>query len=31
VQYRLPVKQVILNIERLGLVRLWQELLHGER
>ncbi len=31
VQYRLPVKQYILNNERLGMVRQWQELLHGER
>ncbi|MBT8417575.1 MAG: acetolactate synthase 3 large subunit, partial [Silicimonas sp.] len=31
VQYRLPVKQFILNNERLGMVRQWQELLHGER
>ena len=30
-QYRLPVKQYILNNERLGMVRQWQELLHGER
>ncbi|WP_372805928.1 thiamine pyrophosphate-dependent enzyme, partial [Loktanella salsilacus] len=30
-QYRLPVKQFILNNERLGLVRQWQQLLHGER
>ncbi|MEP2781350.1 MAG: acetolactate synthase 3 large subunit [Pseudoruegeria sp.] len=30
-QYRLPVKQLILNNERLGMVRQWQELLHGER
>ncbi len=30
-QYRLPVKQFILNNERLGMVRQWQELLHGER
>ena len=28
-QYRLPVKQFILNNERLGMVRQWQELLHG--
>jgi acetolactate synthase-1/2/3 large subunit len=27
----LPVKQFILNNERLGMVRQWQELLHGER
>jgi acetolactate synthase-1/2/3 large subunit len=31
VQYRLPVNQFILNNERLGMVRQWQELLHGER
>ncbi|MCF6443575.1 acetolactate synthase 3 large subunit [Nereida sp. MMG025] len=31
VQYRLPAKQFILNNERLGMVRQWQELLHGER
>ena len=31
VQFRLPVKQFILNNERLGMVRHWQELLHGER
>ncbi|MGC9370336.1 MAG: acetolactate synthase 3 large subunit [Paracoccaceae bacterium] len=31
VQYCLPVKQFILNNERLGMVRQWQELLHGER
>ena len=31
VQFRLPVKQMILNNERLGMVRQWQELLHGER
>ncbi len=31
VQYRLPVKQFILNNERLGMVRQWQELLHGQR
>ena len=30
-QFRLPVKQLILNNERLGMVRQWQELLHGER
>ncbi len=30
-QYQLPVKQFILNNERLGMVRQWQELLHGER
>ncbi|MEL7465832.1 MAG: acetolactate synthase 3 large subunit [Pseudomonadota bacterium] len=31
VQYRAPIKQFILNNERLGMVRQWQELLHGER
>ena len=31
VQYGLPVKQFILNNERLGMVRQWQQLLHGER
>ena len=31
VQFRLPVKQFIVNNERLGMVRQWQELLHGER
>ncbi|MFK7937812.1 MAG: acetolactate synthase 3 large subunit [Roseovarius sp.] len=31
VPFRLPVKQFILNNERLGMVRQWQELLHGER
>jgi acetolactate synthase I/II/III large subunit len=31
IQYRLPVKQFIMNNERLGMVRQWQELLHGER
>ncbi len=30
-QYGLPVKQFIMNNERLGMVRQWQELLHGER
>ncbi len=30
-QYRAPIKQFILNNERLGMVRQWQELLHGER
>ncbi|PRY26263.1 acetolactate synthase large subunit [Aliiruegeria haliotis] len=30
-QYDLPVKQFIMNNERLGMVRQWQELLHGER
>ena len=31
VQYMAPVKQFILNNERLGMVRQWQQLLHGER
>ena len=31
VQFRLPVKQFIVNNERLGMVRQWQELLHGQR
>ncbi len=31
IQYRAPIKQFILNNERLGMVRQWQELLHGER
>ena len=31
IQYKLPVKQFILNNERLGMVRQWQKLLHGER
>jgi acetolactate synthase-1/2/3 large subunit len=30
-QYRLPVKIFILNNERMGMVRQWQELLHGGR
>ncbi len=30
-QYNLPVKQFVLNNERLGMVRQWQQLLHGER
>ena len=30
-QFRMPVKQFILNNERLGMVRQWQELLHGQR
>jgi len=30
-QYNLPVKQFIMNNERLGMVRQWQELLHGSR
>ena len=31
VQFHAPVKQFILNNERLGMVRQWQQLLHGER
>ncbi|MBL1434763.1 MAG: acetolactate synthase 3 large subunit [Rhodobacteraceae bacterium] len=31
IQFNLPVKQFILNNERLGMVRQWQQLLHGER
>lgn len=31
VQFRLPIKIFIMNNERLGMVRQWQELLHGER
>ena len=31
VQYRLPVKVFILNNEWMGMVRQWQELLHGSR
>jgi acetolactate synthase-1/2/3 large subunit len=30
-QYRLPVKSFILNNEYMGMVRQWQELLHGGR
>ena len=30
-QYRLPIKIFILNNEYLGMVRQWQELLHGSR
>ncbi|RRH73832.1 acetolactate synthase 3 large subunit [Falsigemmobacter faecalis] len=30
-QFRAPVKQFILNNERLGMVRQWQDLLHGQR
>ena len=30
-QYNLPIKQFILNNERLGMVRQWQQLLHGNR
>jgi len=31
IQYGLPVKQFIVNNQRLGMVRQWQEILHGER
>jgi acetolactate synthase-1/2/3 large subunit len=31
VQYRLPIKIFILNNERMGMVRQWQDLLHGSR
>ena len=31
VQYGLPVKVFILNNERMGMVRQWQDLLHGSR
>ena len=31
VQYRLPVKIFILNNQWMGMVRQWQELMHGER
>jgi acetolactate synthase-1/2/3 large subunit len=31
VQYNLPVKIFILNNQWMGMVRQWQELLHGER
>ncbi|KQY92663.1 acetolactate synthase [Caulobacter sp. Root1455] len=31
IQYELPVKIFILNNERMGMVRQWQQLLHGER
>ncbi len=31
IQYRLPVKVFILNNEYMGMVRQWQELLHGNR
>ena len=31
VQYDLPIKVFILNNERMGMVRQWQELLHGGR
>ncbi len=31
IQYRLPVKVFILNNEWMGMVRQWQQLIHGER
>ena len=31
IQYRLPVKVFILNNQYMGMVRQWQELLHGGR
>src|SRR5690606_674911 len=31
VQYRLPVKVFILNNQYMGMVRQWQQLLHGNR
>jgi acetolactate synthase-1/2/3 large subunit len=31
IQYRLPIKAFILNNEYMGMVRQWQELLHGGR
>ena len=31
VQYGLPIKQYIINNRRLGMVRQWQQILHGER
>ncbi len=31
IQYNLPVKVMVLNNSYLGMVRQWQELLHGER
>jgi acetolactate synthase-1/2/3 large subunit len=31
VQYRLPVKIVVLNNQYMGMVRQWQQLLHGNR
>ena len=31
VQYRLPIKIFILNNQYMGMVRQWQELLHGGR
>ncbi|HAT85806.1 MAG TPA: acetolactate synthase 3 large subunit, partial [Rhizobiales bacterium] len=31
IQYGLPVKVMILNNEYMGMVRQWQQLLHGNR
>ena len=31
IQYHLPIKQFIVNNKRLGMVRQWQQILHGER
>ena len=31
VQYELPIKIVILNNQYMGMVRQWQQLLHGNR
>ena len=31
VQYRLPIKIFILNNQYMGMVRQWQQLLHGNR
>jgi acetolactate synthase-1/2/3 large subunit len=31
IQYDLPIKVMILNNEWMGMVRQWQQLLHGER
>ena len=31
VQYRLPIKVFILNNQYMGMVRQWQQLLHGNR
>ena len=31
IQYKLPIKIFIINNEYMGMVRQWQELLHGER
>ena len=30
-QYRLPVKMFIINNEWMGMVRQWQQLIHGGR